>query len=625
MKTLMGIVMLTILGLACSSSQKIQTEQESVQKLEYKGSMTDSIEIARSYIGLGLNAEQMGDSSNADYYFQKAMDIAAGNQNEGEVKGDSLTLRMLAEISLAYSKYLARINGIEGDTLTAANVLEILNQIDETATAQDSDSVAVTIQDVIEEDQILTIPLILNKKVENAIQYFQGRGRRVFTKWLQRTGWYRDLIIPILKEEGVPEELFYLAMIESGFNPNARSYARAVGIWQFIGGTGKAYGLNRSWWYDERRDPEKSTRAAAKHLKDLYERFDNWYLAMAGYNYSPAKIERRMRKYNVVEFWDLPRLPRQTRNYVPTFIAAVHIAKNPEKYGFYVEPDSPIVYDTVLVRECVDLNVVANCVNINFNKIKKLNPGLLRWCTPPDLDEWILNIPKGTRENFLKNYAKVPDDKKFTYINHRIRRGETLSEISRKYGVSIAEIKRFNRIRGTMIRAGHYLVIPYPQNKQYARELARRSARKPTSNSYRRKPVKNVPGKNKYVHVVTKGQTLWDISNLYGVSITEIRRWNGLSSSRIIYPEQQINIWLPEKAQQIARVETPQNSASPPSDNRQSESKSQQTVIYTVKRGDTLWDIASEFSVSIRDIKRWNNRQSNLIKPGDQLKIITGP
>jgi membrane-bound lytic murein transglycosylase D len=526
MKTLMGIVMLTILGLACSSSQKIQTEQESVQKLEYKGSITDSIEIARSYIGLGLNAEQMGDSSNADYYFQKAMDIAAGNQNEAEVKGDSLTLRMLAEISLAYSKYLARINGIEGDTLTATNVLEILNQIDETATAQDSDSVAVTIQDVIEEDQI---------------------------------------------------------------------------------------------------DPEKSTRAAAKHLKDLYERFDNWYLAMAGYNYSPAKIERRMRKYNVVEFWDLPRLPRQTRNYVPTFIAAVHIAKNPEKYGFYVEPDSPIVYDTVLVRECVDLNVVANCVNINFNKIKKLNPGLLRWCTPPDLDEWILNIPKGTRENFLKNYAKVPDDKKFTYINHRIRRGETLSEISRKYGVSIAEIKRFNRIRGTMIRAGHYLVIPYPQNKQYARELARRSAQRPTRNSYRQKPVKNVPGKKKYVHVVTKGQTLWDISNLYGVSITEIRRWNGLSSSRIIYPEQQINIWLPEKAQQIARVETPQNSASPPSDNRQSESKSQQTVIYTVKRGDTLWDIASEFSVSIRDIKRWNNRQSNLIKPGDQLKIITGP
>jgi membrane-bound lytic murein transglycosylase D len=623
MKILVGIVMLSILGLSCSSSQKMHAEPEPPQTITYKGSMIDSVEIARSYIGMGLNAEQMGDSSSADYYFQRAMDITAGYQSEAEVAGDSILLGTLAEISLAYSKYLARINGIERDTLTAANVQEILDQIDKSMAIQDSDSVAVTIRDVIEEEQILTIPLVLNKKVENAIQYFQGRGRRVFTKWLQRTGWYRDLIIPILKEEGIPEELFYLAMIESGFNPNARSYARAVGMWQFISGTGKAYGLNSSWWYDERRDPEKSTRAAAKHLKDLYQRFDNWYLAIAGYNFSPGKIERRMRKYNVVEFWDLPRLPRQTRNYVPTYIAAVHIAKNPEKYGFYVEPESPIVYDTVLVKECVDLNVVAKCVNSNFNKIKKLNPGLLRWCTPPDKDEWILNIPAGTRNDFLENYAKVPDDKKFTYINHRIRRGETLSQISQKYGVSIAEIKRFNRIRGTMIRAGHYLVIPYPQNKQYARELARRSVRRPTRYSYRQKPVKNVPGRKKYVHVVNKGQTLWDISNLYGVSVTEIRRWNGLRSSRIIYPEQQLNIWLPDKTPKIARAETLQNNTAAFNNNSQSESKTKQTVTYTVKRGDTLWDIAAEFNVSIRDIKRWNNRRSNLIKPGDQLKIET--
>jgi len=491
-------------------------------------------------------------------------------------------------------------------------------------TQRDSDSVAVTIQDVIEDEQQLTIPLVLNKKVENAIQYFQGRGRRVFTRWLQRTGWYKDLIIPILKEEGVPEELFYLAMIESGFNPNARSYARAVGIWQFIGGTGKAYGLNSSWWFDDRRDPEKSSRAAAKHLNDLYERFDNWYLAIAGYNFSPAKIERRMRTYNVVEFWDLPRLPRQTRNYVPTFIAAVHIAKNPEKYGFYVEKEESIVYDTVTVRECVDLNVVANCVNSNFNELKKLNPGLLRWCTPPDLDTWVLNIPKDTREDFLVNYAKVPDDQKFTYINHLIRQGETLSEISRKYGVSIAEIKRFNKIRGTMIRTGQYLVIPYPQNKQYARQLARQSAKRSTRYTYRTKPVTNVPGREKYIHVVSKGETLWDISVLYGVSVREIRNWNGLGSTRMIYPEQQLNIWLPENSSQLASA-TPDRPADASTTSLQSESEPQQTKIYTVKSGDTLWDIASKFGVSIRDIKRWNNRQDNLIKPGDQLKIVTTP
>jgi membrane-bound lytic murein transglycosylase D len=613
-----------MLVLACSGSRSLKTSEDVTKQTDLRNSVIDSLDLAKSYIELGLHAEQMGDSASADYYFQNAMDVSAVYQPLAEMQQDSLVLQSLAEISLAYSKYLARINGIEKDTLTAANVQEILDQFDDSIIQRDSDTVAVTIQDVIEEEQQLTIPLVLNKKVENAIQYFQGRGRRVFTKWLQRTGWYRDLIIPILKEEGVPEELFYLAMIESGFNPNARSYARAVGIWQFIGGTGKAYGLTSSWWYDERRDPEKSTRAAAKHLKDLYQRFGNWYLAIAGYNYSPAKIERRMRTYNVVEFWDLPRLPRQTRNYVPTFIAAVHIAKNPEKYGFYVEPEEPILHDTVKVRECVDLNVVANCVNSDFNQIKRLNPGLLRWCTPPDLDEWILNIPAGTREEFLKNYAKVPDDKKFTYINHLIRRGETLSEISAKYGVSISEIKRFNRIRGTMIRAGQYLVIPYPQNKQYAKQLARQSAQRPTRYSYRKTPVKNVPGREKYVHVVTKGQTLWDISMLYGVSVSDIRNWNGLGSSRIIYPEQQLNIWLPEKSPQLASVTPPKDANLPPAI-LENESKSQQTTIYTVKRGDTLWDIASKFGVSIRDIKRWNGRQNNLIKPGDQLKIVTTP
>ena len=618
------LLLLVGLTLSCSSSKSIKMPQEAGEPVKAAISMVDSIEVARSYVELGQNAEQMGDSASADYYFQKAMDISAAYQKKAEENSDTLALQTLADISFAYSQYLARLNGIERDTLTAANVLEILDQIDEGMTQPDSDSVAVTIQDVIEDEQQLTIPLVLNKKVENAIQYFQGRGRRVFTRWLQRTGWYKDLIIPILKEEGVPEELFYLAMIESGFNPNARSYARAVGIWQFIGGTGKAYDLNSSWWYDERRDPEKSTRAAAKHLSDLYERFDNWYLAIAGYNFSPAKIERRMRTYNVVEFWDLPRLPRQTRNYVPTFIAAVHIAKNPEKYGFYVEPEEPIVYDTVTVRECVDLNVVANCVNSHFSELKKLNPGLLRWCTPPDVDKWVLNIPKDSRDEFVINYAKIPDDQKLTYINHLIRQGETLSEISRKYGVSVAEIKKFNKIRGTMIRTGQYLVIPYPQNKQYARELARQSAKRPTQYTYRKTPVTQVPGREKYVHVVSKGQTLWDISLLYGVSVTQIRNWNGLGSSRMIYPEQQLNIWLPSKSSQLASA-APERNAEEPASSVSSESASRQTTTYTVKRGDTLWDIASKFGVSIRDIKRWNNREDNLIKPGDQLKIVTTP
>jgi membrane-bound lytic murein transglycosylase D len=582
----------------------------------------DSLKLARSFIEYAKNAEEFGDSTSADYYFQKAIDIASFYQNSPYIKADSSRQLLMEEISLEYSKYIARINGIEKDTLGAAKVLEILNEYGDNLALMDSDSTAITIPDVIGEEHEITIPLVINKKVENAIQYFQGRGRRVFTKWLQRTGWYEDLIISILREEGVPEELFYLAMIESGYNPNARSYARAVGIWQFISSTGRAYGLTQSWWYDDRRDPEKSSRAAAKHLKHLYQRFGNWYLAIAGYNFSPGKIEKRMRKYNVGEFWDLPRLPRQTRNYVPTFIAAVHIAKNPEDYGFYVEPEKPVEYDTVIVRECVDLNVVASCVSSSFRELKKLNPALLRWCTPPDKDVWILNIPKGTREEFLINYSKVPDNQKLTYINHKIRPGETLSQISQKYGVSMSEIKKFNGIRGTLIRAGKYLVIPYPQNKAYAKQLAKSSARRSTSYKRRSKPVKSIPGKQKYVHVVKKGQALWDIANLYGVKVSEIQYWNGLGRSRTIYPNQEINIWLPEKVN-VVKSESPPISEYSRIEPLPKSGNSTNTLVYIVKRGDTLWDIAAHYGVSIREIKKWNNRQNNLIKPGDKLKIIT--
>jgi len=292
-----------VLALSCSGMRNLKENPENNNMSQVAEVQLDSLSLAKSYLQLGKNAEQIGDTLGAEYYYDRAITISAKLQQKAGSEMDSSSQNVIAEISIEYARYLARLNGLETDTLAAANVMEIINEMEEDSASAGVDTSVVTIEDVLGENQILAIPLVLNKKVENAIQYFQNRGKRVFTKWLQRSGWYEDMIKKILKEEGVPEELFYLSMIESGFNPHARSYARAVGVWQFIQSTGRAYGLDNSWWYDERRDPEKATRAAARHLKDLYERFGNWYLAIAGYNYSPAKIERRMRQYNVDEFW----------------------------------------------------------------------------------------------------------------------------------------------------------------------------------------------------------------------------------------------------------------------------------------------------------------------------------
>ncbi len=261
----------------------------------------------------------------------------------------------------------------------------------------------------------------------------------------------------------------------------------------------------------------------------------------------------------------------------------------------------------------MDLNIVAQCVNATFTQIKQLNPDLLRWCTPPDRKEWVLKIPKGTRETFLIAYAKIPDNEKFTYIRHRIRFGETLSTIARRYGVSIAVIKRFNKLRGTRIRAGSSLIIPVPQNKQYYRY-----ARKKKRRTVRRRIVTHVPGHKKVVYTVKSGDTLWDIARQFGVTITQIRRWNGLGYSRIIRPGQTLNIWLPETSlANRSQNLMPQSNSSTPSNANANDG----FIFHTVKPGDTLWDIAQQYGVSIRDIKRWNGRRSNMIHPGDQLKI----
>ena len=575
---------------------------------------------ARANLDSAMAAWNAGDSSGADFYFSAGLNLLDTLLLKSP--NDSSARALRNRIDEKYQMFQADESFAEEDSLGVSQVVSDLNQISENDSAAANDTATVTIPDVIESNHRLKIPLVLNRKVENAIRYFLDtrRGRRVMTHWLKRAGKYEKLVKTILAEEGVPEELFYLAMIESGLNPRARSYARAVGMWQFISATGRAYGLRHSWWFDERRDPAKSTRAAARHLKHLYARFGDWYLALAGYNFNPKKIEYRMNRYDVQSYWDLPRLPRQTRNYIPTFIAAATIAEKKEVYGFDVPSTEPLRTDTVTVRECVDLNVVARIVGASFSKIKELNPALLRWCTPPDVSKWVLNIPFGTRDKFVRNYAKVPENQKRSWVHHRIRPGETLSTIASRYRVSMREIKRFNKIRGTIIRAGHYLVIPVPQNRQYYRRYARAHQKRYAKKS---KPVANVPGRQKRRYKVKRGDTLWDIASKFSVTVSQIRRWNGLGRTRIIHPGQALNIWLkPGQPGETDALAANLNLIEPPVSGPSAGPDGNAGIVYhTVRPGDTLWDIAAQYGVSIREIKKLNGKRSNLLHPGDKLKI----
>ncbi len=579
----------------------------------------EALEQIHTYLDCAEQSKFAPDSSSAEAYYLRA--LQALDSLSLIYTDDSTLVNLLDIVNTDYDDYLHEMMTLNADTLTEAQVMMELSEIFDAA-PDSSDLTGDTLT-------TLRIPIVLNQKVERAIKYFTSkRGRKIFRRWLRRAGRYEKMVKRILHEENAPEELFYLAMIESGLRPTVRSYARAVGLWQFIAGTGRYYGLRQSWWFDERRDPVKASRAAGRHLLDLHERFGDWYLAIAGYNYSPRKIEKRMARYKVDEFWDLPRLPRQTRNYVPTYLAAVAIASNLEKYGFDdIQPEAPIEFDTVTVKQSIDLTVIAKAVGSNYKEIKALNPAILRWCTPPDVDKWQLYLPSGTRDLFLSKYDSLPKSEKRNWVRHRIRSGEALSTIARRYGVSVSEVKKFNKLRSNLIRAGRTLMIPVPVEKPGKKKVASAVSQvKKRRKKSRPKPkvVQNVPGREKQIYTVKKGDSLWEVARKFNVSVKQVRAWNGLGYSRLIKPGQKLNIWqLPEGAAEktplLAKTELPGNSSKKAAI-KTPEGKNAFT--YTVRPGDTLWDIAQAHRVSIRDLKKWNRKRSNKIKPGEVLTIL---
>ncbi len=595
------------------------------------------LEIARQHYLSATNAQVNGDRERTVTQYEEAISIL----NDLSYYPDIESNRDFSDLSKAviddYETHIAKIDTLDTESSIFA-LREKLNQFTESQDSVDAGPPTEVIGGT-------TIPIVMNKLVDQHIAFFQGKGRVHMERWMYQSGKYFPLLRKILREEGVPEELTYLAMVESGLNPVARSWARAVGMWQFMKGTGRLYGLRTSSWYDERRDFEKATRAAARHLSDLHAEFGDWYLAMAAYNSGAGRVYRGIRRSGSTDFWTMRRyLPRETRNYVPSFLATAIICMNPKEYGFHgVERADEIQFETVSVDDCVDLETLARCASTDASVLRELNPELVHWCTPPATKGYKLRVPPGGSEGFAERYGAIPDENKRNWIMHTVRRGETLGGIARKYGIGTDIVMEVNKIKSARrLSIGKSLMIPIPKGStQYASVMERNesvSKRNPTRRKINTDRVEKALAASKryapadkdnseeLTYIVKKGDTIGHIAEWYGCRAADIRNWNDFPYGRTIRPGQRLSVWVAKSdlakykkinSMSFAEKErTTATAATAPSDDSNGAGKR-----YTVRRGDTLEKIAQEHNVSIKQIKGWNNLRSSRINAGQQLII----
>ena len=476
--------------------------------------------------------------------------------------------------------YSNRLNTLDNSS-QILNAELIRQQIIDMADENESVEMGTTKFTVLD-DREGHIPLVTNSQVESYIRYFQGKGRKGFNIWLRRYVQYKDIILPILEENDLPEELIVVSMIESGFDPKAVSRAKAVGLWQFMYLTGKQYGLERTWYVDERQDIVKSTEAAARYFKDLYREFEDWYLVLASYNTGPGRVNRAVNLHETSDYWQLYSLPKDTKNYIPYFLSSAIILKDPDKYGFKIPKSKAFKYDEVIVKKSADLSVLAKSAETKTSTIKYLNPELRQSATPAN-EDYILKIPYGKKDKFYKTFNALPETERFATqkVEHRVKKGENLTTIASKYRVLISDLMTINNLKNDRLSIGQRLKIPV-KGGIYS----------------------NYP--EKITYTVKKGDTLGGIAEKYNTRASEIRKWNKMSSNNSL-----INI-----GQKLILFVGKNGSKSDDSPKR---------IIYTVKSGDQLGYIAEKYNTSAKKIREWNKMKpgSSAIYPGQKLVLFT--
>jgi membrane-bound lytic murein transglycosylase D len=522
----------------------------------------------------------------------------------------------------------------------------------------------------------LPLPRPLPPRVQKALAYFNGPARKVMARWLNRKSRYDAFVRERLEARGMPRDLFYLAMVESGLNPRAYSHAAASGMWQFIPGTGRRYGLHDDYWIDPRRDVLAATDAALSYLQTLFNEFGDWQMAMAGYNCGENRIRRELKRDSSLTYWDM-KLPAETQFYVPKILAAMIIGHEPERFGFTIDdPHAPLAFDTMTVTDCLPLRDIAKSLSVTEEEIQDLNPSLRRWCTPPNRKAHILYLPAGSRDTFAAAYARMDKSKLLAWKQHRVVKGENLGGIASRYGISLAALKSANRLKSNRLHIGQNLIIPVPSSGgtgEIEAEALRQAERMPKKHlevTYRARrgdnlydisrrfgltvdklramngmgkrdkllagqvlrvgkaaPDKPLPaprsrdesievpaGKPKY-HVVQKGETVFGLAKSFGVTQADLMRWNMLEGRALKAGERIVHYG---EAQDL---KSPNASQSKDSASEQRVVSSEPAQYYTVKSGDTLWDISQRFQSSVEKLRDLNGATASALRPGTRLRV----
>lgn len=635
-------------------------------------------ENARHYYLKALILIQRGDTASSAQYFEKALSELNSLVSYPGIEQDEGFSTLAQSIVDDYESFVQSIDEVDENSSLFIILKKLFLEVESLSTSsgaggEDFANGSFAAKVISGEPPKVTIPLDDNEFVQRNIKFLTKKkaGVKFIKRCLQRSGKWFPLLKSVAKEEGLPEEIIYLAMIESALNPNAVSRAKAVGMWQFIRSTGMSYGLNKdaSIWLDERRDPVKATRAAMIHLRDLYIELGDWHLALAAYNCGVHCVKRAIKrtKKNNPNFWDVRnRLPRETRNYVPSYIAVAKIIMNPQSYGFdlsKIEFEEEFVYDEHLISEPMSLEVAAKCAETTLDEIKELNPELVRDFTPPHDEGYRLRIPYGRKAKFIANYALLPEEAKQPWIAHVVQHRETLTKLANKYDVTAKEIADLNGLSShrSRLRRGQTLRIPVapkideiveqaesgveetsatvatndvktenklvksPKGETVQKEkVPEKSSESQVIAKNTEKPkIKNpeVPvNKNEKIiaktvnrktepvyHKVRSGETLYSISKLYGIEISEIRALNDL--------EQWENDIKIGQELLISGGEVVLDASNKPI--------APKIIKHKVKRGETLAKIADEYGVTIESIKKINRINRNRIYRGQILKIKT--